>query len=244
MVLDPEKYSYSFLSGRVFRDLNTHVFFYENLVTLRQLLDTVNKHSRRLCLDSVSFWPRNLPKNRTLDTNYLVAAYGPRFQLMLKKCECNEPEAKKYSFIRKDTFINLRLVSSLADQIQKYYAPAQISSLGWINCDRYYNSPLINVEFDLPITFNNNTNIQYFILFKRFSGLLKGSALANEQKVMAIGNLPLNEDVTLIAFVKDKGVIYQAKTDLKISGKQNMLLDFKEISMAEMNKMFGRNIRI
>ncbi|MEP7163333.1 MAG: hypothetical protein ABI741_01500 [Ferruginibacter sp.] len=244
-IREPDKsvYSYSFLTGRVFRDLNAKVFYYDQQVTLGQLLDTVNKHSRKLCLDSISFWPPNLPKNRTLDTNYLVTVYGPRFQLMLKKCECKDDEAKKYPYIRRDTSINSRVVSSLADQVQKYYAPEQINALGWINCDRYDNRPMSDMEFEIPITFNTNPNIQYFVLFKSFSGCINGSIIPNAQKFV-INQLPLNEEITLIAFTKSKGLIYQARTDLRVSQKKNMILDFKEISMAEMNKIFGRNVRI
>jgi hypothetical protein len=241
------KYSYSLLTGHIFSDLKASVYLYDKKITLAQLLDKVNREKQVLCLDSISFWPKNLPAGRILDTNYLVNTYGPRFQYILKKCTARHQVDKDIndagSVVMDSMLVNQR-VSSLAESVQKYYAPVMVNSLGWLNCDRYYNDQTpVEMELNLPVTISNN-RIEYFVIFKKFNGLLKGSLIAGENKIAMIGGLPSNEEVTLVAFTRSKGQFYHARADFRIRKDRSMALDFKEISMGEMNKIFGRNIRI
>ena len=242
---------YSALTGHVFKSMESTVYLYDKKITIAALLDTVNKNSKRLCIDSISFWPPGLPANRVLDTAFLVRTYGPRFQYVIKTCQAQKVEQEEIAR-RKQAYLN-KLYSdsidkinnpSLAEQLQKYYAPAAVTSLGWINCDRFYDNPQqVEMQFDLPITLNN-TRIEYFVIFKKFNGLIKGRVVNDGQTAIAIPSLPLNEEVTLVAFTKSKGVIYQAKTDFRIQRKAAMPLEFRQVSMGEMNKMFGRNMKI
>lgn len=239
-------FGFSEITGHVFRSMNDAVYYYDKKITLAALLDTVNKTSAKLCVDTISFWPRSLPVNRVLDTNYLVQLYGPRFQFLLKSCLCKEEEKEELEKWRKlaaDTVENTGTLT-LAEQIQKRYAPSGISRLGWINVDRYYRGePPTDITADLPITFNNS-RIEYFVVFKKFNGLLKGSVLVNEQSRVSIRNLPANEEVTLVAFTKSKGQLYHSSTELRTGEELPVPIRFKAISVGEMNKIFGRNARI
>ncbi len=236
--------SFAFLKGRIFRSMKEQVYYYEKKVSLTELLDSVNKHTVKLKVDTVSYWPRNLPTNQRLDTNYLTLMYGPRFQFLLRAIkEENTPAPQERQSLSRDTLSN-RNELSLAAQIRNYYAPADITRLGWINCDRFYqNRNPANLPLDLPITFTN-TRIEYFIIFKKFNGLMSGSAKVGDSAKLVLNNLPLNEPIKLIAFTKSNGLLYEASVDTWIGVDAPLPLAFKEISIGDMNKIFGRNVRM
>lgn len=231
------------IEPKIYKSLDETVYYYQTKMTLEKLVDTLNKKDARVYLQTISYWPKTLPTDIMLDTNYLVSLYGPRKQYILKACK--EEEKKKEAFDKWQP-------KSLAGQLQKqyasasveYYKPTPLSVLGWINCDYFYN-PVQQTEtaLDMPYTFNNST-IEYFILFKSFNSMLNGrTSTANDQKPSLV-SLPAGEEVTFIAFTKKNGIIYQAKHDLVIGKTKTLPVNFKEISAAEMTKIFGTNVKI
>lgn len=233
-----------YLSERVFKNLDEDVYYYNLKLSVKKLLDTVNRTSMKICLDTVSFWPLNLPKNVKLDTGYLTYLYGPRIQYKLKKCVPDVEPKKEQALVSNVKPKVLETNSSpLATQIRKYYADAQVQFLGWLNCDRYYNDPQqTEMEFSLPFTLNNN-RVNYFIIYKKFNGLMSGNIVVKTDSAFRLTGLPANEEVKLIAFTRNNGIVYQASTDLRIENGKKITLELKEISVSMLNKIFGSNIK-
>lgn len=225
---------------RIFRTMNAPVYYYNQRMSLADLLDTINRRRQVLCLDSISFWPKNLPTGVTLDTNYLVYLYGPRYQFMVRRCNCAEDSvglSAVKTMTRKDSAM------SLAERLANYYAPAEIGRLGWINCDRFYKTERpVEMYVDLP-PYLQRSCVSYFLIFRGFNGLLNGRAITDSSGSFALQDLPEGEPVSLVAFVKKKGVIYQSTADYRIQKGKRQALEFSEISVNELNRMFGRNIR-
>lgn len=235
--------------AKIYPTLNDKVYYYTKLMTIKQLVDTVNKNGAKLYIDTVHMWPKittPLLAGQRIDTNYLLSVYGPEKQFILKNCKAMQEEAERKAQEKKDKqqAFDKWQPKTLAGQIQKYYSPTPLRLLGWINCDRFYqNNTPTEVELDLPITFNKGS-IQYFLIYRSFNGLMNGKLECNDVGKIILGNLPLNQPVTLIAFTKNNGQLYHYKEDFVTGKNKTLKTDFKNISVEEMNTIFGKNVRI
>jgi len=134
--------------------------------------------------------------------------------------------------------------NSITAQLQKYYSPAYVTQLGWINCDRFYENPQeTNVECEIPITLNQ-PQIQYFLIYKSFNGLMNGTMEKSSNSNYLLSKLPEGEGVMLIAFTKSNGQLFQCKEEFVVQKNKKLHLNFKSITAQEMTKMFGKNVRI
>lgn len=134
--------------------------------------------------------------------------------------------------------------SSLESQLQKYYAPAGVTQLGWINCDRFYNAPQqIDVPVEMPYTFNN-TPLRYFLIYKNFNGLMSGQLTRNFKGEMTLTKLPAGQPVTLVAFVSVNGQVFQCKKEFTVGNETTIAPEFTGISPAQLRDMFGANVKI
>lgn len=223
----------------MFKSLQSPVHYYESKITLEQLLDTVNAKREIIYLDSVSFWPRNLPTNKRLDTNHLVRLYGPRFQYFIRKYSDTltvDTKQAKPAVAKQE--------AGFEDQLAAYYKPAAINRLGWINVDRYYDySPPTYFYVQADSIFRNSI-VSYFFMFDNFNGLVNGEKAIAADGSVAFSQMPEGQPVTLVAFVKKGGIVYHAKLQCNITKSERPKLQFTEIHPAELNKIFGRNIRV
>jgi hypothetical protein len=227
-----------------YRSLKDEVYLYTKKMTLGELIDTLNKPYKRVYVDSIYAWPRNVRPDLQQDTNFLLTNYGPRYQLRIrtiKTMQADCAEAKKRDSIRKAELEKWQ-PQNLAGQLQKYYAPSMISQLGWLNCDRFYQYEKTGVDLDFPVSLNKCT-IQYFVIFRGFSGLLSERLELNGNNTASISNLPVGEQVTLVAFTKSNGVIYQGKEDFTVQKNKKLPMEFKAISKEELAVIFRNNVK-
>ncbi len=235
--------------AKVYRTLNEKVYYYEKMMTVKQLLDTINRNTAKIYADTVYMWPKEIAKllpGQRVDTNYLYTVYGPPKQFILKTCRTlqEDNQKKEMEKRKREDALEKWQPKTLAGQIQKYYNPSAITNLGWVNCDRFYqNNPPAEIEIDLPITFNKGT-IQYFVIFKNFNGLINGKLEFSEGENISLKNLPVGESITLIAFTKSNGQFFHCKEEFVIQKNKPVKLYFKNIYAEEMNKIFGKNVRI
>ena len=233
--------------AKIFPTLNEKVYYYETEMTIKRLVDTINRHKAKIYIDTVYMWPKQiavLKPGQRVDTNFLYRVYGPPKQFILKTCKAMEEEIarKAKEKMQQKEAIEKWQPRSLAGQLQKYYTPSNIRYLGWINCDRYQNNIPTEVELDLPITFNKGS-IQYFIIFNSINGLISGTLdVINEKKTLL--SLPANQPITLIAFTKNNGQIFHCKEEFVVQKNKIVKPDFKNLSAEEMSKIFGKNVRI
>ncbi len=235
-----------FKPGHIYRTLDEQVYYYEKKMTLRELVDTINKNSAKVYLQTISFWPKNIPTTGYIDTNYLIANYGPRKQYILRNCKDlkhEEAELERKRKAREEAIKNWQ-PKSLASRLQKYYAPADIMNLGWINCDRFYQiKEQTDVELDLPITLNDS-GVEYFIIYKSFMGLMNDHINVDNESKLILSKLPVGATVTLIAFAKSKGEIYEMKKDFVIEKNKKIIPEIRTISPEEMKDIFAGNVKI
>jgi len=234
---------------KLYRSLNEKVYYYNKRMTVQEVVDTINRYSKKVFLDTVYTWPKeleNIPKGQWVDTAYLLRIYGPPKQYYIKTYKSLQDEKERLVRLgaQRDSMLANWKPQSLAGQIQKYYQPSAISTLGWINCDRFYQyREMTDLELDLPVTLNNS-KIQFFLVFKSFNGLMNFNVDTTGAERNIFRGLPVGESVTIIGFSKSNGQIFHCKEDFVIRKKQAVALKFASILPEEMIKIFGKNVRI
>lgn len=233
---------------KLYKTLKEEVYYYDKKMTLEELIDTLNRYSPKVYVDTVYTWPKelkDLPSGTRVDTSFLYSRYGPPHQYFLKtyKSIADQKEELAKQQATRDSLIENWKPKSLAGQIQKYYMPSSIRALGWINCDRFYQpGRQTDIEVELPVTLNDS-HIEFFLLYKSISGLMNLQAdISGSKKVFR--SLPEGEPVILIGFTKINGQLLQCREEFMIQKNKILQLEFKDISTEEMARMFGKNVRI
>ena len=72
------------IDPKIYKSLDETVYYYRTKLTLAKLVDTLNRKSTKVYLQRISYWPKDLPCDKPLDTNYLVHLYGPKDQYILR----------------------------------------------------------------------------------------------------------------------------------------------------------------
>ncbi|MGG9961721.1 hypothetical protein [Ferruginibacter sp. SUN106] len=240
----------------LYESTDSKVIFANREMPIKEMVSILQKRGVDKNIDSIYL---------TFDEGYYNGCfrnyYSKRFERykLYRVISCKELEAEKDSLAKEQKVAEMRTAAnnkyynewekqnrenSLAGRLEKYYAPSSVTKLGWINCDRFNDEQQkTEVQLDLPITFTN-PQIEYFIIYKSFNGLMNGKLNSNSKQQYVLSNLPVGQAVTVVAFTKNNGRLYQCKEDFVIAKNQSLKLDFKNISAAEMNTIFGKSVRI
>ena len=115
------------------------------------------------------------------------------------------------------------------DEIQRYVFGTL--NLGWINCDRFVKSKKGRVKFKIKIKDPQGTNVK--MVFKSMSSILPSKKFTDE---FDFGNIPIDEDVIIIAIKKTKDKLFLAKKETTIKANPKLNLDFKEVTLQQLKK--------
>jgi len=120
------------------------------------------------------------------------------------------------------------------------YSAIKLASLGWINCDRFFE---IQNKTDLLITFNPSENISssnIFLVFKDINSLMQSYYFCSNGKTLNEGfkNVPVGYKVRLIAYSIKNKKIFSYASDLTIIENQTLKIDLKETNDEELKRLF------
>lgn len=229
---------------KLYKTLDEPAYFYNKKTTIGGVIDTVNKKQPILVIDTVFAWPykvKELLKIQQLDTNYLTSIYGPKYQYLVRKKSV--ADAQKRALHRRDSIAKIKM-ETWKQQTEKerkeeisYYKSAAITSLGWINCDRFYQNEQSELSVDPQYVINSK--IDYYFVYKNITGVTKGSL--NPQN-LSFGLQPINQPVALFAFTKVDGVYYKSKTEFTIKKDNPVKFAFVPVKEKELRKMFGEEL--
>lgn len=241
---------------RMFDSLTEKVIFMDRKMTLRDMVGELQERGVDKKIDSIYIsWENFYGDVITYRSDKPYAHYVKKYRIMT----CKEIEAERDSIAKSE---KVRLAqqeanrkydeewrmryneNSLVSQIQKYYAPSEVKQLGWINCDRFYKDPQsAEVPVEMPYTLNN-TDVQYFLIYKSFNGLMSGQLSKNNKGQYTLSKLPQGQAVTLVAFAKSNGQLFQCREDFVIKAGEKLKPAFTAVSAEEMKKIFGANVKI
>ncbi len=118
------------------------------------------------------------------------------------------------------------------EKAQSYFM--EVSKLGWINCDRFYESKNKTTLYVLADTVKG-TSIT--LIFKNIKSVLPGYLY--NTNTTEFPNIPVGEEVTVLAYQvnqKTQRAIY-ARQDITIGRKDSVLLNMEETSLADFKAM-------
>lgn len=152
-------------------------------------------------------------------------------ELILQKNLVNqllELETKERDQINAQNFRN----TSNLTQVRNYVF--NINGLGYINCDRFIDTPE-NQKFDLIVN-NPDPSTSFQLIFKDINAVISGVKRGNR---VVFSSIPRNEEATLFAMkYGEKGaeVALKDKNELRDSFKEREL-GFETVSFSELKKM-------
>ncbi|MDB5257285.1 MAG: hypothetical protein JWM14_1980 [Chitinophagaceae bacterium] len=115
-----------------------------------------------------------------------------------------------------------------------YYDPSHyvfaISTLGWINCDRFYYSPNTT---NIHVTCNGEPNDNSTRVYLIFNDINSVSQLWANSSTFDSGLVPVGEAVTIVAFGIKDNQEYFATKDITVSSELNISLDLAKVSEAD-----------
>lgn len=116
------------------------------------------------------------------------------------------------------------LLATDIKEVNRYILSAK--QLGWINCDRFYNSkkPATNIF----IQSDGSTDIIVNAIFQRIKSLIRGR---NQSGRITFNNLPIGEKVTIVALKTVHNKIFLAVKKIEVDGAGEIKLKYKPVSM-------------
>jgi hypothetical protein len=114
-----------------------------------------------------------------------------------------------------------------------------ISTLGWINCDRFFKYPAAKTDLVVKTGEFSDRFVQAMLIFPRINSVLQGTWYKG---MVGFQNLPLNQKASLVCLSVKDGKAYVAIRDLVTSTEGISDLQFEETSaqkFTEKLKRFG-----
>ncbi|MFM7021880.1 MAG: hypothetical protein ACKOXB_02800 [Flavobacteriales bacterium] len=104
----------------------------------------------------------------------------------------------------------------VSEQEKALYSVMQSSQLGWINCDRFYETRnKVNIACELE----NGKNVQTYLVFKDINSILPLYSTGQDKLVYA-KDLPADQEVIVISFGGDKNNFMLGYTSFNTSQKE------------------------
>jgi TonB family protein len=145
--------------------------------------------------------------------------------------EAKEFEEKTKDFKTIDSLYRGKLITQKDDTTvwEAYGYLFNALRLGWINCDRFYNSnkPLIN----FVVKINNSEESTVDLVFHSIKSIMRCDNGYND---FYFYNVPLGEAITIIAFKKVDGKILFASKETTINQAGESELDFKPVTLTQL----------
>jgi hypothetical protein len=127
-----------------------------------------------------------------------------------------------------------------ADKFE-YYNPIKISSLGWINCDRFSEQKnLVNLDYTFSTTEDTLVS-RVLLIFKDINSLTSQFYIKSRKSIQyePFQNIPLGSKVRFVAVSVINNRIFCFFEDLIIQEKQKIQIDLKETTDVELNKLIN-----
>lgn len=130
----------------------------------------------------------------------------------------------------------------LTQAYEKVYAAMDVQSLGWINCDRFYN---VQDKTSLFLTFDPHIKIPFasiYLVFDDINSITQTHYGATENGVANPGfeNIPVGAKARLIAFSLKGDQLMAYSSPITIKKNETVSISLKETSDEELQKLLKR----
>ncbi len=134
------------------------------------------------------------------------------------------PEAPKLTEAQKKAY---------ETQIQQYYMArktyqaVELSQLGWINCDRFYNNPAPKTTLHLLVNNDSITSARAYAIFKDFNGMMTTHYSRAYPDTMSFEGLPVGQSLQVVALSAKGKTALMFEQEIQLQPYQMIKLDFK-----------------
>jgi hypothetical protein len=121
------------------------------------------------------------------------------------------------------------------DQSELNYFVLSASKLGWINCDRFLNSPEDKIE--LLVNSDNVNNLKAFVVFKGINSIMNGTS--SNGKII-FNNIPIGQSIRVIGLNNQEGKPTMCVLETTVDDKEIQLSNFSEFSIDQLETELNR----
>ncbi len=137
-----------------------------------------------------------------------------------------------------------QILKDEAESRRKLYKAMNLTSFGWINCDRFNNMPTTN----LIVKFNPKDDAIYlnsYLVFKNINSLIENIYFKSRTNInssgFAFSNVPIGTKATLISYTLRGKKTYAYSKDIIINANETILLALKEVDEKDFKKLINSN---
>jgi hypothetical protein len=166
-----------------------------------------------------------------------MAKHSPNVTYGLEITGRTEIDRDKYNkqFKQKYASFKDKAVTKI-DQAELNYFVQTATKFGWINCDRFWNTPDEKIDFFVKSKSPNDAKI--LIAFKDINSVMQGTLNGDR---FVFSNIPVNQGIKVIGISYDKGNPSMAVAETTTDKDGFKLTEFNEFTLAqleaELNKM-------
>ena len=107
---------------------------------------------------------------------------------------------------------------------------ADVTRLGWINCDKFYNDPAEKVQ----LAVNEPEEATMYVICKDIGSMLSFSS--NGQGIYTAGGLPKGKNVSVISIKLKNGAPQFAMRDVKAGETGQIRMDYRNLSIRDLRE--------
>ena len=143
----------------------------------------------------------------------------------------------KNTYGNRDTMTFFPRTDVSISMLEKRFS-VNINSLGWINCDRFYNDPREKITFAVELD-DSASNFITMLVFDKIRSVMWGSVAASQVQFV---NVPLGEPVMVISVgINNKGESVMAMKETRISKKLFSGLEFESATAADIKSSLAKD---
>jgi len=160
--------------------------------------------------------PKKKPKKKTTDNIDAIFDYVDNYESTLTEEELKEYRQKLEEY----------------DLAKQTYQAVELSSFGWINCDRFMNdqSPKINIE--LIVKNDSLSGARFYAIFSDIKSIMTGHYYNGMENPASFKNVPKGKDITIIAISVKNEKPYMFETKINTSEIDKVFIDLSATSKA------------
>lgn len=128
---------------------------------------------------------------------------------------------------------DIKKINEIDDTI---YQSINLSKLGWINCDAFYNKPTENTIITFQET-NKLSFVKSFVIFKDINSVMNLFTYKNS-KLQSDIKLPLNQKIKIISFSYKNDKFYAGEKEVTITKNSSVEINLKEVSEKNLEQLF------
>jgi hypothetical protein len=125
---------------------------------------------------------------------------------------------------------------------QKLYAAANISRLGWFNCDRALDASKTDIKIQFPPS-DSVYAAEVFLVFKNINSVMGATYLHNGKESLGIGmtNAPVGYKAMMLAYTVKGEKIFADASDITIEKGMTLTPKLRQMSEDDFGKLLEIN---